>query len=867
MKPPRLASALLRLCAHRDHRTFVFHDLGEEFDRLAAAAGRARATRWYWRQVAGSVVPLLGDRLRRAPARRPDPHWAGDAVQAWRWLARNPWLTATMTATLVVGLTTTLAASLLLYNVVLRPLPYPDADRLVAVTPAGPRLASAVRVVSLPDLEDFQAIRDSVGALSGFSALTYTLTAAGDPQRVEGLRVGERFAEVLGIVPLLGRAFRPGDFVEGGQPVVLITAGMWRRLFGGSPDVVGRTLRLEERSHDIVGVLPDLPFADVTAPHEFWVPLVARPGVVWEPIRGNGFVSLMARLAPGATLAAAEAELSSVAARLAHEYPRSNGTKTAVRLQPLHEAVVAPVRQALFLVFAAVAAVLLVACGNLANLLLAHAERRRREFGVRLALGAEPHRVRAQVLVEMATIVGVSAAAALSLAPVVARAFLRLYPTTVPGAGDLTLSMPIVGALVALSGTVAGGLALPQLRRVHGASMGAALARMTGSRRDRRGRAALIAVQAAFTVVLAFGGLALLRSVAQLTSIAPGFEPQGLVAVSISPSPARFGSGAATRAFFEQVLVEVRGLPGVRSAAVATAIPFVNQGWAFPMRSPGGGPEPTLVSVTIASPGYFETLGMPLRRGRLLDDLEHRSIGRLVVLNEAAARLLPYDDPVGRILRYSDIEWTIVGVVGSARQRGLRTPPRPEVFLPWSQAGRAPQRLVVRADGDPAALVPAISSRVRALDPLAPVADVMLLDARVQGSVAADRFRAALLACLAAIGVALAGLGVWSVTAFVVARLERENGIRIALGESRRQLLLRMLLGTLRPAAAGVAAGLAIAVWASPLVDSFLFQVRARDPLTLAAAALAVLASAVGAAIVPARRAAAADPARALRSE
>jgi putative ABC transport system permease protein len=537
MTPPRFASALLRLCAHRRDRTFVEQDLADEFARIAAGRGARAARAWYRRQVAGSVLPLVAERLRLSwPALPRGAPLGRDVIQAFRSLTRNAGLSTTILATLVVGLTTTLAAALLLYGVVLRPLPYGEPDQLVAVRPSGPRLPAAVRSISLPDLDDWQQTPRSFAALSGYSDLTFTLTGLGDPRRVDGLRVGPRFGEVVRTRPILGRPFEPRDFVQGSQYVTLLGHALWQRDLGGDPGAVGRSLTLDGRRYEIVGVLPDLPFRDITEQHEFWVPLVARPGVTWEPVRGNGFVSVLARLAPGTTLRAAQEELSSVAATLAERYPQSNADKPAVLLEPLHDAIVKAVRRPLLLVFAAVGSVLLVACGNLVNLLLAHAERRRHEFAVRLALGAGSGRIRRQVLLEVAAIVTVAMAVSLIMAPALARLFTTLYPTPLPSSDALGITTRALGGALALGVVVTVLLAWPQMRRASPSITAGGTVRVTGSRNDRLGRAALIAVQVAFTLVLAFAGVALLRSMARLAAIEPGIDAAGVVAFSVSPS-------------------------------------------------------------------------------------------------------------------------------------------------------------------------------------------------------------------------------------------------------------------------------------------------------------------------------------------
>ena len=867
MKPPRLASLLLRVCASRRDRSFIVEDLAEEFVRRRSDAGDAAACRWYWRQVAGSVAPLLRDRLRgRRPSFSGRDYLATDAAQAMRSLVRHPGLALTIVLTLIVGLTTTLAATLLVHGIILRPLPYETPEQLVTVRPSGPRLPASVGAISLPDFDDWQTPMRSFAVLSGYAALTMTLTDLGEPRRIETLRVGPRFGELFSTTPVIGRDLEARDFVQGAQPVALLGHALWTRAFARDSGVVGRSLTLDGRRYEIVGVLPPVPFADVTENHELWIPLVARSGVAWEPVRGNGFISILARLAPGVTAAAAQDELSALTAVLAERYPRSNAEKPSAILEPLQQAIVKPVRRPLLLVFAAVGSVLLVACGNLVNLLLASAERRRPEFAVRMAVGAGRGRIHRQVALEVLACVGAALAVSLMAAPSLARLFAIVYPVPLPSTDALTLSTTTVVASLGLGLVVALVLAWPQLRSIRSTGGPAATGRVAGSRVDRRGRAALIASQVAFTLVLAFAGVALVRSMARLSAVEPGIDADGVVALSVSPSPGRFTSGAATRSFFEQLLQEVRQLPGVRAAAASTAVPFVNLGWGFTITPPEGG-TPRMVRVTIASPGFFETLRVPLASGRLLSDAEHRSEQGVIVINTLTARLLPYDDPVGRTLRYSGIDWTIVGVVAPAVQVGLRTPASAELFLPWSQAGRAPQRLVVDIDGDAAAVLPLITARIRALDPAAPIAEVTALGDRITRSVAADRFSATLLSGLATVGVLLAALGIWSVTSYVVARGRRENGIRSALGESRARQLRRTIRGTLEPALAGVVIGAIICLSSAPALQTFLFKVPARDPLTLILAAAGVILTAVTAAAIPARLALRADAAAALRAE
>jgi predicted permease len=685
------------------------------------------------------------------------------------------------------------------------------------------------------------------------------------------MRIGASFDRVLGVEPAAGRLFELGDFHEGAGQVVVLSHGIWQQEFGGDRGVVGLSLSLDDRPHRIVGVLPPMPLRYPRAEHDIWVPLLPRKGAPWEHSRGTGWISAVGRVGPTSTVDQAATELGAIARHLAESHPATNKDKTGVRLLPLHEDVVGGSRRALLLVAAAVITVLVVACANTTNLLLAFAERRRRDFAVRLAIGASRGRLSRQVAIETLALVLPSAGLGVALSPLLVGAFLDIYPAAVPRRDEIGFSPEVLGATLLMALVTAAAMALPQLQQVRRSQVrpGVGSGRATPDRGERRARFVLLASQVAMSVLLLFSGVALLQTVMRLARVDPGFRPDGVVAFGLSPSPARFGSAAQTRTFFESVLEGVHAVPGVRAAAAATGVPFVASGWAFGItRESPSGPERILVKVTTGSPRYFEALGMRLIAGRILTDVEHRTEARVIVVNEPLARVLGRADTVvGKALPYSGQQWEIAGVVAGARQARLAEPPGPELYLPWSQAGRAPQTVIVRTDGDPLSLVPAIAARVHAVDPSAPLARITRLDTPVAESMAADRFRATLVGGLALVAVLLAALGVSSVTSFTAARLERENAIRAALGERGGALLWRMQLIALRPAAIGAMVGCALAWIVAGFLAAFLYEVQPRDPALIAAAAVTLVALAAAAAWRPARRAARLDPATVLRAE
>ena len=870
MKPPRLAEWFVLRSTPPDTRDALRADLAEEYGRRLVAIGPRAARAWYWRQVRRSVPPLLRARLLRSPRASGDAR--GSAWrEATRSVLRHPRVSAVCIVTLALASCAALAAGTIVHTMALRELPFPDSNRVVALWNVGPALSSSVRSVSFQDLEDWRARSSVLDFVSGEIGETFTLTGRGEPRRISAVRVARDFDRVLAVRPLVGRLFEPGDFDAGAHYVAVLSHSFWRQEFGASISALGETVTLDDRSYLIVGVLPPMPTSLPAEPHELWVPLIARPGVFWENSRGTTWLNAVGRLKPGVPVDAARAELSAVAAALSQEYPGSNAERVAIEVQPLRNLLAGTAARPLLLLASAVAAVLLVAWANLINLMMTHATTRRREFAVRLAIGADRHQVISQILVESAIAAGVGAALGLGLVPALLDGFVSLYPGTLWRAGELTLGPGVIAGAAVLAVTGAGLLAIPQARYLAWRDLTAEVRhgqRVTSSPFERRARMGLVATQVAFSVVLLTAGVVFARTYASLGVLDTGVDTDDVVVFEVSPSRSRFASAAQAGVFFQQVREALQSVPGVRGAGAGMHVPIAGgSGWSFPLgRNATPGNDGALVRVNIVSPDYFEVLGIRIVQGRPFSTAEHQRGGPAVVMvNETLARLLrPMSETGGRM----DYDGTreIVGVVANTFGRPGEAAP-PVLYMPWHNAGTRPQRIAVRTAGDPLDLLPSLSRRIHAIDPAAPISNVVRLREALEDSLAPQRFRATMLAALSALALVLAALGAYSVTAFTLAVQERENGIRRALGEPPRVTATRILGTAVVPAAAGALLGAGVAAVLAPSVQTLLHGVSARDPVVIGGVAALLLVVAGLASALPARSAMRVDPAVVLRLE
>ena len=860
MKPPRISEWIVRLSAAAGDRRFVLDDLGAEFDRLVAAEGVRHARAWYRRQARMSMTPLLSTRhlaLRQT--------WRGSALmndgrQAARWLRRHPLLTLVVTGTLASAFAVCLAALIVADAALLRPLPYPEPDSLVSVWITGPARPASVRAVSTADFIDIRERTRAFTALVAYTPAAFTLTGRGDAREVQAVRMSEGFEGVLGEGPAAGRFFVHGEFEQGAGHVVMLTHGFWQREFGGRPSAIGESLLLNDVSYEIVGVLRQHRATLPDDEHDLLVPLIPRPTAFWENSRDSGWLSTVGRLRPGVSLTVVQEELTSVARALEKEQPATNAGRGEGRVTRVLDDLSGPVAPALYLLCAAVAALLLIAVGNVFNLLQAAASRRRQEFAVRRSLGAG-RRLTGQLFFEHLFMCGFAGLLALWAAPVLAESFLAISPLAIPGAvntGVTVLGAAACGVLVLLL-TV--GFTIPHMLRSGRTDESSSLRVRAGTptRREAVVRGALVALQMALSLVLVAASAAFVRTADRLAAVDLGFRPARVLTLTATPSPGRYRTPEAALQYYGAVVEAIREVPGVESAASAVGVPLTSGGWQFSMRRPGEQAN-TLITVNLATDRYFETIGTRLLSGRLLTSDEQRNGAGVVVINEPFARFLAGDrTAVGLKLPYSGRDWEIVGVVEGARQRSPRRPSIPELYLPWSQAGARPETFVVRTAGDPMDLAPPIIAAMRRVDAATPVSKVIPLSGKVDEAMRAELFRATLLATLAIVAVILAGLGAYGVTAHVVESRIPEYGIRLALGETQGSIVRRALRAAVAPTLTGVIAGAALMFGAGGRLTSFMFNTDPRDAMTLGTAAIALVALSILAGLRTARFAARTD--------
>jgi predicted permease len=866
-------------------------DLDEEFAARAARDGAARAARWYWMQALVSAPWLLATRTRARLARptrtatprtapRGDPMLAqvrDDLRHALRRARRHPLVAGTVVLSTAIGLAAATAVFSVVDTLLLRPLPLPEPERLVRVVGVDMRRPDLTwGGVSFLNAKDVDARSRALEGLAAYNPNQRgTLLHEGRPRPVQYAVVGERFLEVLGLRPALGRGFTPEEHVHGAHRVALLTHEGWTRELGADSGVVGRTIVVDNEPYTVVGVLPPSRLAFPKENLVFWAPLAppaSGPGS-WRSSRSAAWLLTVARLRPEATIPRAQREVDALAATLVREHPNDN-KELGFQVVRLQDAIVGPVAPVVWLLAGAVGAVLLVACGNVTMLLLAHAQSRQREFAMRAALGGRGTRIVRQVLTESLMLTAVGGVIGVAAAPAIVSAFLALYPGPLPRASELGLDARLIVAALAVL-AVAGLLAgLPAARQARGRAPGHALrdaGRSGASREERRASATLVAAQVAFSVVLLCAAGVLLRSYWNLTRVDLGFDPRGVLTFWLTPSSPRH-AGAATQ-LYAQLDQRLRALPGVVEVATSFDLPTAGQSFGSgPLVREGTDDTPTrgpTANVQMVSPKLFAAMRTPLLRGRDIEARDRAGAPPVVVVNEAfARRMYPGRDALGQRLTIWDKQHTIVGVVRDARV-GLTLwgRPSPDMYFSVEQMEQGWRYVVVRTAGDPAAIVPAVRAEVARLDPTLPLAELATLEERVRRSMAPQRFRGLLLGTLGAIALVLSVIGIYGAGAYAVARRTREMGIRLALGEAERALRRRVVGGALAPVALGTAAGLAAALAAARWLERFALGVGARDATTLGAVAALFLAVTAIAAYVPARRASRVDPTTALRAD
>jgi putative ABC transport system permease protein len=793
-----------------------------------------------------------------------------DALYALRLLVRAPAFTLVAIVTLALGIGANTAIFSVVRSALLAPLPFREPSRLVVVwdayPPALPRAA-----VSAPGYYDLRAADQLFEDVAAFRVTSQNITGNGEPGRLVIARTSQSFQPMLGLRLAIGRWFTAAEDAPGDSPVVVLSDALWRRRFGGDPRVLGQTLRLNDRPHEIIGVMS----APATFPRlvDAWVPIAFTAQQRSEEERGSEYLDVVGRLRPGLAGDRARTGLARLADTLRARY-YADSPRWTLDMRPLEADLVRDTRPILLTVFGAVGLVLLVACANVANLLLARAGHRRRELAVRAAIGAARGRLLGQLLVETAILGGVGGAAGVILAaaavPLLARAVAASFPLVdAPRLDVSVLAFALIA--IAASSLLFGAIPAWQLSRT---DLRSTLNEETrGGSGRRTGRLLVVAELALAFSVLAGAGL-LVRSFARVTAVDPGFGVDHRLTLRVALPVARYAAAPERQAFYARLLDRVSALPGVRDAGVVSELPlgdmknmgtFEIEGRALPR-----GADLPHGDWRSASPRYFAAIGIGLVAGRLFDEHDGADAPRVVIVDEAAAaRYWPGVSAIGQRLSNDGPgakTWReIIGVVRTVHHDALDEPARGTIYLPLAQRPTASAFIVVHADGDPLGLLPPVRTAVGAIDPELPLFDVRTLGDRLDRSLGRRRIATRLIGAFASLALALALVGVYGVISYDVSQREREIGIRMALGADRRAVLVLVLRNGAWMAAAGVSAGAALAVVVARLAGGLLFGVSALDPLTYIGVTAMLLITTIAAAWLPARRATALRPFDALR--
>ncbi len=788
-----------------------------------------------------------------------------------RQLRKNPSFALAGVVTLALGLGATTAIYSVVDGVLLSPLPYPDAERLVRVWHHNARNDEPRETVSYETFRELTGAVPSIEAAAGISPhWSFTVRSPGEPERVHGYWVSASTFDLLGIRPALGRGLLPDDDAPGAEPVVVLDHGFWQRKFGGDSDVVGRSVQLGSTAVTIVGVMPPgFRFGEEVA---LWLPLAGNP------IADNGrqvrWVDVVARLAPGATVADARRETAAFASRLARAYPAANEGLGAT-VESLYTATVGDVRPALWTLLGGVGFLLLIVCSNLANLLLARVSARRGELAVRGALGASPARVARQLLTESLALSVLGGLLGLLLGLWLLELFRTLGPQDLPRLREVALDLRVLGiaGLVTLLVGLALGLA-PALYATGGKRhlwlKEAGRARSEGGERLRSGA---VVAQVALAVVLLAGAGLLFRSFLEVTSVDPGFRAEGVLTLQFTRPPDL--DDAAAVGFYDRLFEDLEALPDVAAAGAVTRLPLGGnistrldvRGRAF---EEGELPE---VQFRRAGGRYFEAMGVPLLQGRTFDRRDRPEAQPVMIASRRAADLLwPGEDPVGGHVRFGfaadDAPWVeVVGVVGDVRHFGLEAEAPPTVYVPFSQGPPGTPLLAVRTPGDPRAITGSVRETLRALAPEVVTWDLRPMTAHVGDSLASRRFLLLLIGFFGVLALVLAAVGIYGVVAFGVRRRTREIGVRMALGADRPAVVRMVVSRGLRLSLGGLALGLPAALLLTRLIRGLLFEVAPADPVALGGVVLLLGGVATFASWLPSRLAVRVDPMAVLREE
>jgi putative ABC transport system permease protein len=793
-----------------------------------------------------------------------------DARFGLRLLARTPGFTIVAVLTLALGIGASSAIFSVVNGVLLRPLPYPEPDSLVTVNEIVPGYGDfSVAPANFLDWRQQNTVFERIAAFNSDRA---TYIDKGQPEMLFGAAVSWDLFDLLRVPPALGRTFRAEEDAPGKNTVVVISHGLWERRFGADPAVLGRAVSLNGAPSTIVGVMPR-GFLFPSATTDFWRPIALNPT---NASRGGHFLGVLARRKPGVSLEQARVEMKTIAERLALQYPKNSANESA-NVVGLHEQVVVGIRPALLTLFAAVGVVILIACANVANLLLVRASVREREIAIRAALGAGRRRLIVQLLSESLLLALAGGGLGVVLAFVAIPAIHSLSGGSIPRVANVTIDLRVLAfaATVSLATGVLFGL-IPAWQASR-TSVGAILkegGRSATSAGGRRVRSVLLVGEVALSIVLLVGAILLLRSFVKLTNVDPGFRPERVLAFRVALPNASYPEDHQRIAFFDNRLQRLAEAPGVTAASMIQSLPIRNDyflSFAIQGRpAPKDGEEPS-ANHRVVSPDYFKSLAIPMLRGRVFTARDVEKSPMVAVVDEAfVARYFPTEDPIGKGLDIgngTDGFYEIVGVVGNVRYAGLERAPSPTMYVPFKQQVFSAMWMLISTDGDPAQLAGPARQALLNVDRTLPAFSITTLSNVVDESVAQRRFSMLLLAAFAIVALFLAAVGLYGVVAYTVSQRTQEIGVRMAIGAQPADVMRMVLGGGMKLSLIGLAIGLGAALMLGSLVTTMLFGVEPFDPASYGATAVVLLAVSLLACYVPARRATAVDPTVAMRQE